>query len=147
MFFSDIQATIRLCKYSDDKDELIAYSNPIDIIIFPEGHKEKAGKCIGFELAESTNPCKFKSLTHEVLEGVVGMETGSTTKTCNNIQKSSPNCFTTKSPNTSKPPIRLFEFGKDKIASPNKKYGNKRILDRRENPGIITADKLENGLN
>ena len=75
------------------------------------------------------------------------METGSTTKTSNHFQKSSPACLTTKSPNASKPPIRLFEFGKDKIASPNKKYGTKRILDRRENPGVITAEKLENGRN
>ena len=41
----------------------------------------------------------------------------------------------------------MFEFGKDKIASPNKKYGTKRNLDRRENPGLITAEKLENGRN
>lgn len=75
------------------------------------------------------------------------METGSPTMKLSNVQKSSPDSLTTKSPNAIKPAIRMFEFGRDKIASPNKKYGAKRILDRRENPGVITAEKLQNGRN
>ena len=73
------------------------------------------------------------------------MESGSPTIESNNVKKSSPNSLATKSSNAAKPAIRMFEFGRDKIASPNKKYGAKRILDRRENPGVITAEKLENG--
>ena len=73
------------------------------------------------------------------------METGSPRTESNKLQKNSPDSSSTKSPNDAKPAIRMFEFGRDKIASPNKKYGAKRILDRRENPGVITAEKLENG--
>ena len=48
---------MQLCKSPGDSNGYVEVSNPIEVIIFPEGHEKRKGKCIGSPLGNQ--PCKY----------------------------------------------------------------------------------------
>ena len=48
---------MQLCKSPGDSNDYAEISNPIEVIIFPEGHEKRKGKSIGTPLGNS--PCKY----------------------------------------------------------------------------------------
>ena len=48
---------MQLCKSPGDANDYTEISNPIEVIIFPEGHEKLKGKCIGSPLRNQ--PCKY----------------------------------------------------------------------------------------
>ena len=50
-----------LGKYLKETDELLEGSNPVDLIIFPEGHEKQRGRCIGNSSEHPDVPCKYSA--------------------------------------------------------------------------------------
>ena len=141
---------MQLSKFQEDSNEYPEVSNPIEVIIFPDGYEKRKGKCIGRSFENSCLPCKYfnpeKSSptasskftpeatenlpnTDRVLNDVVEMEIKSEPSSASKCLQNPiiPSAAVSQNNNTSKLPE--FRFGLHKIASPNK------IDTKRPHPG------------
>jgi len=145
--------TMRLCKYLADEEsnqnlEIIDESNPIDVIVFPHGYKEQAGKCIGSPVTITEQPCLFKSQTDIIVEDVLAMQDSKAINSLNNVVPKSKDITKMKSQNALTSTAIQFNPLLHKIVSLTENASSRNSTHngqkrKNPNPGKITQEKLK----
>ena len=149
------QSPMRLCIRSGINHENSEFSNSIEVIIFPYGHKEEKGSCIraidrvGFE----SENCKYRMTTQELNDIVDGTSSADminiaahmerSASTASSLSHSQGNSTSTTNGRQANGPVTLpaANFLNFRIVSLNEEEEN-RINRRRRNEG---AGGLTNG--
>ena len=142
------QAPMRLCIRSGINHENSEFSNSIEVIIFPYGHKEEKGACIraidrvGFE----SENCKYRMTTQELNEIVDGTSSADMINIAAHMERSASTASSVShsqgnSTSTTNGRQAATNFLNFRIVSLNEEEEN-RINRRRRNEG---AGGLTNG--